>query len=73
MNEGKKAREGRLGSDVASLAEERVGIAETVEPRVERRQRADDLQAVYRETYLALEPLFSQMGDGAPEGPSDRT
>ena len=50
-----------LGSDVAVLAEERVAIARTVEPRADRRQRAEDLHAAYIETYRALEPLFPRL------------
>lgn len=51
----------RLGPDVQTLAEERVSIASTVEPRGEQRQRADDLHTVYLETYRALAPIFPRL------------
>jgi sugar (pentulose or hexulose) kinase len=49
------------GPDIGSLADEKVAIAEAVEPRHHRRQRAHDLHAVYVETYRALEPLFPRL------------
>ena len=50
-----------LGPDVATLAEERVSIAGTIEPRGDRRQRAEDLYAVYAESYRALEGVFPRL------------
>lgn len=47
-----------LGSDVATLAEERVTAAQVLEPRAEARARLDGLYGVYRDGYHALEPLF---------------
>jgi xylulokinase len=52
-----------LGSDVPGLAEERVRVARTIEPRPQRRRRADDLHEVYAQTYRALEPLFPRLAD----------
>jgi xylulokinase len=52
-----------LGPDVPTLAEERVRVERIVEPRAERRQRADALHEVYASTYRALEPLFPRLDD----------
>lgn len=54
---------GGLSPDVPTLAEERVHVATTVEPRPGRRQRADALHGVYAHTYRALEPLFPRLAD----------
>lgn len=50
-----------LGADVPAMAEERARIAATLEPRPEHRARLDDLYAVYRQSYRALEPLFPRL------------
>lgn len=50
-----------LGPDVPTLAEERVRVASTVEPRSSARARADELHAAYVEGYRALEPLFPRL------------
>lgn len=47
-----------LGTDVPALAEERVRVAATLDPRPEQRARLDDLYALYSQSYRALEPLF---------------
>jgi xylulokinase len=52
---------GGLGPDVPSIAEEHVSIATSLEPRPRRRERADELFAVYSESYRALEPLFPRL------------
>ena len=56
-----------LGPDVASLAEGRVRVAETVEPRADRQPRADLLYEVYTQTYRAMEPLFPRLADSLPD------
>ena len=50
-----------LAPDVATLAEERARVSETIQPRAERRERADALHAVYTQSYRALEPLFPRL------------
>jgi xylulokinase len=50
-----------LGADVATLAEERVTVAETLAPRPARRERADKLFTAYSESYEALESLFPRL------------
>ena len=52
-----------LAPDLATLAEERVVVSQTVEPEPEHRERADELHAVYVDSYRALEPLFPALGD----------
>jgi xylulokinase len=50
-----------LGPDVPSLAEERVRIAEVLEPHAPNARRLADLHLTYAESYQALEPLFSRL------------
>jgi xylulokinase len=50
-----------LGPDVPSLAEERVRIAEVLEPYAPNERRLADLHVTYAESYQALEPLFPRL------------
>jgi xylulokinase len=50
-----------LADALAPLAEEHVRIAEVIDPEADEQSRLDDLYDVYREAYVALEPLFPRL------------
>ena len=52
-----------LAPDLRALAEERVRVVQTIEPRADRRRRADMHHEVYMEAYRALQPLFARLSD----------
>jgi xylulokinase len=59
-------------TDIAAAATHRVRVAEIIEPDpgAGSMARLDDLHAIYRNTYRALEPLFPRLAATAPVVPS---
>jgi xylulokinase len=51
----------RLADDVADLAEAHVRVAEVAEPAAAEQARLAELFGVYRDAYVALEPLFPSL------------
>ncbi len=58
-----------LAADIADLAEERVRVAESIDPEAGLSARLGELYAVYTDSYRALEPIFPRL---ASPGPTDR-
>ena len=57
-----------LAPDITGLAEERVRVAESIDPESDLSARLGELYGVYVDSYRALEPIFPRL---APSGSAD--